>query len=246
MVLGGDSDGDGVGDNVGGPLDPNGGTLVYNRRGTVVPGIPGCTVEVGEGQSCEDAGGEIIPAVDRGAGPLNDPTAMMYVRLEDLVPGKAVIDTVGNVETGQDEYGNPVYGIGPDYVDDRCQELIGVTDPADPAYDPTNPPYDINLTLAGCPVKVAATAPVEPLVLRANAGQCLEVTLHNKLIDQAQAANKPVYSCWIIRTSRCSRQRKRKQRTTIQACCWRTPTAHRWHSTTSSSTRCRISPAGRT
>jgi hypothetical protein len=194
MVLGGDSDGDGVGDNVGGPLDPNGGTLVYNRRGTVVLGIDSCTVEVEEGQSCEEAGGEIIPGVDR-AGPLNDPTAMMYVRLEDLVPGKAVIDTVGNMEIGQDEDGNTVYGVGQDGIDDRCQEAIAVIDPADPAYDPTNPPYDINLTLAGCPVKVAATAPVEPLVLRANAGQCLEVTLHNKLIDQAQAANKPVYSC---------------------------------------------------
>jgi hypothetical protein len=32
-----------------------------------------------------------------------------------------------------------------------------------------------------CPVRLADTAPVEPLVLRANAGDCIEVTLRNRL-----------------------------------------------------------------
>jgi hypothetical protein len=115
---------------------------------------------------------------------------MMYVLLEDLVPGDAHIDEIGNEVIGQNADGQPLYADGPDYIDDRCQEAIETIDASDP-------PYDINLTLPGCPVKVAATAPVEPVVLRANAGQCLEVALHNKLIDQAMtAADKSlVYTC---------------------------------------------------
>jgi len=75
--------------NVGGPLNPLGGTLVYNpRRGPL------------------------------SAGPLHDPTAILYVRTADLDP------------------------------------LTG---------------------------KLKAGAPVEPLILRANAGDCIEVTLRNKL-----------------------------------------------------------------
>ncbi|MBI4293289.1 MAG: hypothetical protein HY661_17580 [Betaproteobacteria bacterium] len=78
-------------DNVGGPLDPLGGTLVYNPRAT--------TLDNGK------------------SGPLHDPTAIMYVRTADL---------------------------GPDG-------------------------------------KLLAGKPVEPLVLRANAGECLVVTLRNAL-----------------------------------------------------------------
>ena len=58
----------GIGDNVGGALNPLGGTLVYNRRGTNVPDVivaePGLPAQTFQG----------------GDGPLNDPTAMMYVR----------------------------------------------------------------------------------------------------------------------------------------------------------------------
>jgi hypothetical protein len=78
-------------DNVGAPLDPAGGTLVYNPRAT---------------------------ALDNGkSGPLHDPTAIMYVRTADL---------------------------GPDG-------------------------------------KLLPGKPVEPLVLRANAGDCVNVTLRNRL-----------------------------------------------------------------
>jgi len=156
LVLGGDSDGDGLGDNAGGPLDTAGGTLVYNRRGTLVP-----TVRAGEGAD--------VVTLQGGAGPLNDPTAMMYVRLDDLEP-------------------RFVAGVSPDAnadgIDDRCQEADGQGG------------FDLDIGLPGCPVQLAAGAPVEPLVLRANAGDCLEVTLHNKLIDQAVVAgNGPVFSC---------------------------------------------------
>jgi hypothetical protein len=94
----------GVNSNAGGPLDPLGGTLVYNRRGTTVPNVNA------EGITFEG-----------GTGPLNDPTAILYVRTEDMV-------------------------------------------------DPDNPKAGL---LPG--------VPVEPLVLRANAGDCIEVTLRNRL-----------------------------------------------------------------
>jgi hypothetical protein len=74
-VLGGDSDGNGIADNVGGPLDTTGGTLVYNRRGTAITACDGGF----------DEAGNCLGATRAVAGPLNDPTAMMYVRTEDLV-----------------------------------------------------------------------------------------------------------------------------------------------------------------
>jgi hypothetical protein len=92
-------------DNVGGTLDPDGGTLVYNPRAT----------GLNNGKS----------------GPLHDPTAILYVRTDDLLfePGTKTI------------FGNPI-GLRPG-------------------------------------------APVEPIVLRANAGECIEVRLRNALLNQA-------------------------------------------------------------
>jgi hypothetical protein len=95
-------------DNVGGLLDPAGGTLVYNPRATEL------AAPVNEDGS---------PVAGRGpkSGPLHDPTAILYVRTADL---------------------------GPDG-------------------------------------KLLPGKPVEPLVLRANAGECVEVVLRNALLDQA-------------------------------------------------------------
>jgi hypothetical protein len=113
ILLGGDSDGDGFADNAGGPLNPAGGTLVYNRRGTNVPDAIIIDPDA--------PGGQITVA--GGDGPLNDPTAILYFRDEDLV-----------------------------FDEDTDQ-----------------------------PIGLQPGAPVEPLVLRANAGDCIEVTLHNAL-----------------------------------------------------------------
>jgi hypothetical protein len=87
-------------DNVGGPLNPSGGTLVYNPRPT-----------------------PLAPPASGGpprSGPLHDPTAILLVRTEDL----------------------------------------------------------------GLDGKLLPQAPVEPLVLRATAGQCIVVTLRNELPAQ--------------------------------------------------------------
>jgi hypothetical protein len=137
----------GLNNNEGGLLDPNGGTLVLNPRATAPNG------------------------------PLHDPTAMMYVRLEDLQP--RFIDGVS--PDGTIPAGAP---LPTDGIDDRCQEPDGAGG------------LDLNIALAGCPVELIADAPVEPLVLRANAGDCVEVTLHNKLIDQAADIDgNPVFTC---------------------------------------------------
>jgi len=113
-------------DNAGGPLKSDGGTLVYNPRAT------GLAATVG--------GGTLK------AGPLHDPTAMLYVRTADLEPK----DTDPNTEGVQP---------GPGCFKD------GVLDPKLPT----------------CPVKLRAGAPVEPIVLRATAGACINVMLRNRL-----------------------------------------------------------------
>jgi len=97
----------------GAPLNPNGGTLVYNARTTAVTGIAnGITVNE--------------------TGPLHDPTAIMYVLSENLT----------TVQTGTD----PTTGL------------------------PT-------LRATG----LRAGTPIEPLVLRVNAGDCVEIVLTNLL-----------------------------------------------------------------
>jgi hypothetical protein len=99
-------------DNVGGTLNPQGGTLVYNPRPTALS----------NGKS----------------GPLHDPTAMLYVATSDLIFAPGTKTALGN------------------------------------------------------PTALRPGAPVEPVVVRANAGECIQVTLRNALLDQAVHANGSV------------------------------------------------------
>lgn len=97
----------GQGQHVGAPLNPAGGTLVYNKRAVT---IPQATVTDPEDGVTFTIGGQ--------AGPLHDPTAILYVRKADL---------------------DPITG------------------------------------------KLKAGVPIEPLMLRAGAGDCINVTLENRL-----------------------------------------------------------------
>jgi hypothetical protein len=106
--------------NLGGPLATDGGTLVYNPR----------------------------TATAAFNGPLHDPTAILYVRTEELVP-------IDANDPGCFDNGDPLTGT-------------------------------LDATLPTCPVRLADFAPVEPLVLRANAGDCIQVTLRNKLLEPAR------------------------------------------------------------
>ncbi|WP_018989387.1 manganese-oxidizing multicopper oxidase MnxG [Aromatoleum toluclasticum] len=71
------------GKHVGGPLKADGGTLVYNSRPT---SIPAATI-------IDEVTGEAI-TVGGKSGPLHDPTAVMYVRKDDLDP------TTGKLNAG--------------------------------------------------------------------------------------------------------------------------------------------------
>ncbi|MBK5103262.1 MAG: hypothetical protein JJE42_03360 [Burkholderiales bacterium] len=94
----------------GAPLNPQGGTLVYNSRDTSVAG-----------NFVIDGTGETVSLVHQG--PLHDPTAIVYVNTDDIV-------TTGKAQ-----------GRG----------------------------------------KLKPGAPLEPVVIRAAAGECLQILLSNKL-----------------------------------------------------------------
>jgi hypothetical protein len=152
---------------VGGPLktdEQGGGTLVYNRRTTNVP-----PVTVGEAP-------EPVVTLRGGDGPLNDPTAMMYVRTTDLV----AVDPAALVCSLDP-------AVNPNAVDTN---LDGIPDTVvDPA---TGSQATSALQLPRCPVRLADNAPVEPIVLRANAGDCIETVLRNRLPFTAQNILTPV------------------------------------------------------
>jgi len=111
---------------VGGALNAAGGTLVYNSRNTAIL-VANINLD-----------GEII-TVGGHAGPLHDPTAMLYVDARDVEPVNAALGACKNTPGG--------LGVGN----------------------------------ANCPIRLKAGRKVEPLVVRANADDCITVTLYNRL-----------------------------------------------------------------
>jgi hypothetical protein len=107
---------------VGAPLDAAGGTLVYNHRNATVGGQVIADPE--------NPGEQLVLPTHQG--PLHDPTAILYVHTDDLVPQGAA----------------------------------------------NTPANRRNMAI---PVKLRDGAPVEPVVLRAAAGECLSVVLRNRL-----------------------------------------------------------------
>jgi hypothetical protein len=161
---------------------PNGGgSLIYNPRTTAVAG----TAELNN---------QVNGVTVTREGPLHDPTAMIYVNTDDLVAldgygyeihkvkvqgkrgkGGFTFHARGNYNYSTREY---VYDVTMnsgdwDYVDDRC---FYTGKGGAISYEPFR---------SDCPVKLRADAAVEPLVLRANAGDCIDVTLRNKILEPA-------------------------------------------------------------
>jgi hypothetical protein len=104
---------------------------------------------------------------------LHDPTAILYVETKNLI---AYGDT--DEDGDYDQKGQNV-----EVWDDRClryeRKVKG------------------DATLPTCPVYLKASVPVEPIVVRANAGDCIEVTLRNKLLQQARTDDSykyPIYN----------------------------------------------------
>ena len=99
-----------------------------------------------------------------GQGPLHDPAAILYVFTEDLIADDAYLDFYW-----------------------KKKEKVWFWNSNDP--NCINGGSGVQHRLPGCPVKLKPDVPVEPLVLRANAGECIEVTLRNKVLEQAVDAN---------------------------------------------------------
>jgi len=119
----------------GGRLDAEGGTLVANPRAT---------------------------SINHGkAGPLHDPTAILYVNADDLEPLDPFDSACGATSPRRGKPGKAC-GFGPDGNGERC-----------------------NVENPTCAVKLRDDAPLEPLTLRAAAGDCIETTLYNRLPEVA-------------------------------------------------------------
>ena len=114
------------------------------------------------------------------------------VLVQDQFPG-------GTHEGRAPDGGTLVYNTRPDTVPGASPVGGGFG----PLHDPTAilyvPTENVlfgpgNCTSLGCPTGLVPGTPVEPLVLRANAGDCIEVTLRNALLNQAVDANgAPVF-----------------------------------------------------
>jgi len=113
-------------------IDPAGGTLVYNNRPTKIRQLDLTEFD--------------LPILGGQSGPLHDPTALMYVFVDDLEPDPLVGDQGENCTA--------------------TARFPGVV-------------------RASCQVRLKPQAPVEPAVLRANAGDCINVTLFNRLPMEA-------------------------------------------------------------
>jgi len=117
---------------------PGGGTLVYNDRISTIPSV---TDEEGN-------------TVRGGAGPIHDPTGMIYVNTADLESALGAASSKDN-----DPYCWRAPRRGNKWK-----------------YDPSLP---------ACDVRLKPGLAVEPVVVRAAAGECLHVTLNNKILAQA-------------------------------------------------------------
>ena len=162
------------GAHVGGSPD-GGGTLTYNPRFT--------TVNAGI-----DSRG--------GYGPLHDSTALIYVNTDDLIADDAYLDSYR--KKGKDVYfwnsNNPYCINGKSGVQHRLTGCPVKLRPAEPytdsnyngQYDEGEPFTDVAMTrqaTAGPNGVYDGEVAIEPIVLRANAGDCMDVTLRNKVLQ---------------------------------------------------------------
>ena len=138
---------------------------MYNRRGTNVP-----CVTINEGG---------VPTVFTGGqGPLNDPTAMMYVLNGDLIP---VVEYEAK-ELGM--YPSCLKSKGKNGDVNFDASLPGCAEEAQLEAKGCLLNGSYKSDLATCAAMLRPEAPVEPLVIRANAGDCIEVQLRNRLVTR--------------------------------------------------------------
>jgi hypothetical protein len=153
------------------------GSLIYNPRTTTVAG------------TAEARGGE---------GPLHDPTALIYVNTDDLVAHDAYPDFYKKKKkyvhfwNSDDPYCNSETS-GVQHRLPGCAVKLRQAEPYtdenyNGQYDPGEPYIDMGLTsqsTAGPNGVYDGAVPLEPIVIRANAGDCIEITLRNKVLSPA-------------------------------------------------------------
>jgi hypothetical protein len=141
-----------------------------------------------------------------GAAPADNGRTLVYNDRTTNIPGAVPHEGEGDsTRGGQGPLHDPTAML---YVwTDDLESAMGATS------NKTNDPYcwrppkkgkkwKYDPSLPACAVQLKAGVPVEPLVLRANAGDCMNVTLRNKVLSQAyddagyrlyQADGKPAY-----------------------------------------------------
>jgi len=158
---------------VGAAPDGGGGSLVYNDR---VGTIASVTTEDG--------------VVQGGMSPIHDPTGIIYVNTDDLVAadqhghevrkfkiqgkkgkGGFYFEAWGT-DNGPYEAQHTIAGTDWNTIDDRC-------------YYGSNNSISYEPFRSDCPVRLRHDVPVEPVVIRAAAGECVETQLRNKVLEPA-------------------------------------------------------------
>ncbi|MCJ7589816.1 MAG: hypothetical protein MUO51_00520, partial [Woeseiaceae bacterium] len=165
---------------VGGAPDSGGGSLIYNSRETLVSGADALVKSRGTGPDNPDR-----------HGPLHDPTGIIYVQTDDLVAldqhghevrqfkvtgkrgkGGFYFEAWGTDNNGSYAKQHTIALNDWNTIDDRCfYDNSGVI-----SYEPFR---------SDCPVRLRHDAPREPVVIRANAGECIETNLRNKVLAPA-------------------------------------------------------------
>jgi hypothetical protein len=193
------------GAHVGASPNPDGGTLVYNDRTTT---IPGAVPHEGEGASTRGGQGPLhdptammyvytddLVAIQHADDGYEYEVREMKAEVELKVTGggkKGKTTGIGNGKTDSSGssgstfeawhvdpvskiYKRSHYLSDLDWsgIDDRCYTAGSGSKIS---YTPFR---------SDCPVRLRADVPIEPLVIRANAGDCMDVTLRNKILSPA-------------------------------------------------------------
>src|SRR6185369_2064337 len=163
----------------------NGSSLVYNHRTTTVGG----QVVLVDNPA---GGADIAVQLPTHQGPIHDPTALLYVRTSDLTP----FNVLSAAERTAFDISSQLTVSTTTLSTSTTTTTTALAAPApvtDPNLTATTTSTTITLDaataacLAGgaanmsCPVVIRNNTPIEPVVLRANAGDCITVTLRNRL-----------------------------------------------------------------
>ena len=171
--------------------DPNGGTLIFNPRTRTV-----MANDTGNGG---------------GQGPLHDPTAIIYVDPDDLGPvdahGHDILVTTETVTVREGRKRrkktitvHQAWGMEDGSyakVHDLTVDDWAAMDPACKSIDEEGD-YELAEANPACPVKMRQNIPLEPMVFRAAAGDCIVVNIENRILQPASYSHEgvriPVYA----------------------------------------------------